>query len=373
VALSVVAFPDTLSYVPVHQLQEDWLIYDQAYETYVPYLPVRHNGQSVHFFLRREYAPYDLLLWLPHGGSLWVNQRMVQMLPAGRWVALSCEELLRGKREAAFVSIFTQEGTVEQLQTWVAQPSSGVLPFTPSSAVSVLPKQTEASSDISKLFVKKKNVSRLRDVALIGALVFLLAYRGLVAMSPRNMHAFWQTSWMQLRRSLETAQTYSLFSATWLLHLLWLSGLTALLWLLLHPAPYLASNSLLPYSFYLFAWGQVFIRVLAALIAKWLACVLVAYVLSLKERAVLHYFRFLQIFQYLLIVLLVIVFIAFLHYRFDLLQQFRFHALALASVLSSVWVLRQLSVQPDYLSLRGFLYFCATEWIPLFWFLKAVQ
>jgi hypothetical protein len=99
----------------------------------------------------------------------------------------------------------------------------------------------------------------------------------------------------------------------------------------------------------------------------------VAYVLNLKERATLHYFRFLQIFQYLVLLLLTAAFMALLYYRFDRLEQFRFYALALAAVFSSLWVLRQLSAQPDYFSLRSFLYFCATEWIPLFWFLKAIQ
>lgn len=370
--LSVAAFPDTLDYVPVHNLQEAWLVYDQAYETYVPYLPERHKGQSIHFFLREEYRPYDLLLWLPQEGSLWLNQRLVQILPAQQWIVLSCSELIQN-REAVFLSVFTREGTIENLQTWIAQRSSGVHPWALNNATTEAAQPAEQKAAVPELFVKKKNVARLRDIALMGILIFLMAYRGLVAMSPRNMHAFWRISWMQLQRERETAQAYSLFSATWLLHLLWLSGLTALLWLLLYSTPALTSKTLLPYSFYLLTWGQIFIRVLVALLAKWAACLLVAYVLNLKERATLHYFRFLQIFQYIVMVLLAAALMALLYYRFDTLYQLRFYVLALASVFSSVWVLRQLSAQPDYLSLRSFLYFCATEWIPLFWFLKAVQ
>ncbi|WP_038032696.1 DUF4271 domain-containing protein [Thermonema rossianum] len=369
--LSATAFPDTLNYLPVHNLQEEWLVYDQAYDAYVPYLPERHQGQSIHFFLHRQYRPYELLLWLPHEGSLWLNQRLVQILPARRWVVLPCEALLL-EQESAFISLFVKEGDVEQLQTWVAQRSTGLHSFQVNQESD---KQVQLQEPIAtpKVFVKKKNIARLRDIALMGVLALFMAYQGLLAMSPRNMQAFMNISWGQLQRTRETAQSYSLFSATWFLHLLWLSALTALLWLLLFPEVSLTSDTRLSYAFYFLIWGKVFVRVLALLLGKWLACVLVAYVLNLKERATLHYFRFLQIFQYLVLLLLTAAFMALLYYRFDRLEQFRFYALALAAVFSSLWVLRQLSAQPDYFSLRSFLYFCATEWIPLFWFLKAIQ
>jgi len=86
--------PDS-SYFLVHDLADDWQVYDEAAKAYVPYLPERHqNYSSFSLFLNLETARYyQLLVFSERESYLFLNASLQRQIPAGTWAVLSVDSL----------------------------------------------------------------------------------------------------------------------------------------------------------------------------------------------------------------------------------------------------------------------------------------
>ena len=85
------------AYYPVKNLQNDWQVYDEAFRTYVPYLPELHSAvPTVSVFIDVESnRNYRLLLFSESDSYLFINAALRRKLPANTWAVFSIDSLYR--------------------------------------------------------------------------------------------------------------------------------------------------------------------------------------------------------------------------------------------------------------------------------------
>lgn len=84
-------------FYPVHDFRNDWLIYDPAFRTYIPYIDEQHSAvPAVSAYLELESnRHYYALVSTREDGYLFINAALRRKLPAGTWQVLSIDSLYR--------------------------------------------------------------------------------------------------------------------------------------------------------------------------------------------------------------------------------------------------------------------------------------
>ncbi len=124
--------PDN-TYYPVKNLQNDWQVYDEAFRTYVPYLPELHSAvPTVSVFIDVESnRNYRLLLFAESDSYLFINAALRRKLPAGTWAVFSIDSLYRVyQRQGAnqpeiFLTVYGSPGIVGK-QLFIGYPKAAV-------------------------------------------------------------------------------------------------------------------------------------------------------------------------------------------------------------------------------------------------------
>jgi hypothetical protein len=85
------------AYYLVKDFQDDWQVYDERYQNYIPYLRERHqNYKSFSIFLDFDaYRSYQLLYYATKDNYLFINASLQKKLPAKAWVVINLDSLHR--------------------------------------------------------------------------------------------------------------------------------------------------------------------------------------------------------------------------------------------------------------------------------------
>lgn len=88
----------------VFDFERSWYVYDEAYESYVPFIAERHFGIPAHaiFCNLEENLNYDLLIKCEEGGNfLFIEGALKRKIPTNKWLIISIRELYKnyGKKE----------------------------------------------------------------------------------------------------------------------------------------------------------------------------------------------------------------------------------------------------------------------------------
>lgn len=98
------------SHAVVHDFQRDWYVYDDKYESYVPYILERHADIPAHviFCNIEKNARYDLLIKVEEENNfLFVEGALKRKLPVNNWVRLSVDSLYRVyKKKQIYLTIY---------------------------------------------------------------------------------------------------------------------------------------------------------------------------------------------------------------------------------------------------------------------------
>ncbi|GAB3313942.1 hypothetical protein GCM10027299_01470 [Larkinella ripae] len=88
-------------FFPVHDFRNDWLVYDQAYKSYVPFIDEQHAlVSSVSFFLDIESnRRYSLLISTQQAGYLFIDAALKRKLNANEWAVMNLDSLYRAYRK----------------------------------------------------------------------------------------------------------------------------------------------------------------------------------------------------------------------------------------------------------------------------------
>ena len=121
------------AYYQVKNLQNDWQVYDEAFRTYVPYLPELHSGiPTISVFIDVESnRNYQLLLFVESDSYLFINAALRRKLPAGTWAVFSIDSLYRVYQRQGvsqpeiFLTVYGSPG-IERKQLIIGYPKAAV-------------------------------------------------------------------------------------------------------------------------------------------------------------------------------------------------------------------------------------------------------
>ncbi|MRS65568.1 DUF4271 domain-containing protein [Larkinella terrae] len=105
-------------FFPVHDFRNDWLVYDQAYKSYVPFIDEQHElVPSVSFFLDIESnRRYSLLVSTRQDGFLFIDAALKRKLIANEWLVLNLDSLYRVYRKPElFLTLHGSPGVEDKM------------------------------------------------------------------------------------------------------------------------------------------------------------------------------------------------------------------------------------------------------------------
>ncbi len=97
------------AYFPVHDFQQEFVIYDEAFKAYVPFIVEQHSTEnalsaSVDIESNRH---YKLLIASKQEGFLFIDAALRQKCPAGQWLVLDIDSLYRlYRRPRLFLTLY---------------------------------------------------------------------------------------------------------------------------------------------------------------------------------------------------------------------------------------------------------------------------
>ncbi|MFC5409650.1 DUF4271 domain-containing protein [Larkinella bovis] len=105
-------------FFPVHDFRNDWLVYDQAYRSYVPFIDEQHaQVNAVSFFLDIESnRRYHLLVTTQQDGYLFIDAALKRKLTANEWLVLNLDSLYRVYRKPElFLTLYGSPGVEDKM------------------------------------------------------------------------------------------------------------------------------------------------------------------------------------------------------------------------------------------------------------------
>lgn len=138
-------------FYPVHDIRDDWQVYDEAYKTYVPYIVEQHGTtEAVSAFIDLESnRHYHILLRSEQDCYLFINAALKRKILAGNWLVMNIDSLYRRYRQPEiFLTLYGQAGATNKL-AFIGYPKSSsqkVLRLSDDN-LSVLPRQLSVYDD----------------------------------------------------------------------------------------------------------------------------------------------------------------------------------------------------------------------------------
>lgn len=116
------------NFYPVHNFRDDFLVYDESYKTYVPYLNEQHSSipaTSVFIDLESN-RHYSILLFTKRDAYLFINAALKKKLPANQWQVLPIDSLYQAYHQPEiFLTIYGSPGT-DGKELYIGYPKSAI-------------------------------------------------------------------------------------------------------------------------------------------------------------------------------------------------------------------------------------------------------
>lgn len=276
-------------FFPVHDFRNDWLVYDQAYQSYVPFIDEQHElVNSVSFFLDIESnRRYNLLISTRQDGYLFIDAALKRKLVANEWLVMNLDSLYRTYRKPElFLTLHGSPGVDDKMVfighlKSVAQKNSVVK----DTRLSILPRRLSVYPDFFTLCVL--------FIVAINAFLFNFHHRA-------YLRFFNVVDLLSITVRDELFLVNRPLSRTNLLFLLNLSFITAYLYLIIQSknidiflsrALLLRGQGLLDLTLTFFELsGLAFLL----LVAKYIFIVMIGGLYRLEEVVNLHFFKLMQ-------------------------------------------------------------------------------
>jgi Domain of unknown function (DUF4271) len=87
--------------ITIKNLSEDWLVFDDIFKDYVPYIKSRHAGyQSFsQYFDIENYRGYKLCIFTKADSYLFINGKLQRKLPTNNWLQMNIDSLYRANNK----------------------------------------------------------------------------------------------------------------------------------------------------------------------------------------------------------------------------------------------------------------------------------
>lgn len=106
----------------VHDYRDDWQVFDERYNAYVPYVHEVHKGYSSYslFFDIENYKSYKLLYKSPKENYLFIDATLQRKLPVDTWVVIDIDSLQRlYHKTTLFLTFYGTATGIEHLSVQV--------------------------------------------------------------------------------------------------------------------------------------------------------------------------------------------------------------------------------------------------------------
>jgi hypothetical protein len=287
-------------YYPVHSFREDFLVYDEGTQAYVPYIAEQHAGETaVSAYIDLESnRHYSLLVSTKQDGYLFINAALKRKLVAGQWQVLSIDSLYQvyrsanrhsglGIRPELFLTLYGSAG-IQDKQLFIAYPKSA------STQKPVILRDDNLSV--------RPRPSTIYESFLSAGLLFLLATHSfLYAFYRRAFQRFYSLrDLLSLRAQEESFLINRPLSGTNILFTLNLGFVIAYLALFVqHQGVNIVSSQLVLPGETRFLWlsGEFLllgIGVFLVIMSKYVALEIVGGLYKLQETVATHFFKVLQ-------------------------------------------------------------------------------
>ena len=276
-------------FFPVHDFRNDWLVYDQTYKSYVPFIDEQHASvSSVSFFLDIESnRRYDFLISTRQDGYLFIDGALKRKLIANEWVVMNLDSLYRAYRKPElFLTLHGSPG-VEDKMIFIGHQKTAA--------------QKAVVTTDTRLSILPRRLSAYTNFFTLGLLFIVAVNAYLFNFHHRAFRRFFNLSdLLSVTIRDESFLVSRPLSRTNLLFLLNLSFITAYLYLIIQ-----SKNIDLFLSRSLLLRGQGLLNLIITffelsglafllLLAKYLFIVVIGSLYRLEEVVNLHFFKLMQ-------------------------------------------------------------------------------
>ena len=277
------------AYFPVHDFQQEFVIYDEAFKTYVPFIAEQHSTEnalsaSVDIESNRH---YKLLIQSKKEGFLFIDAALRRKCPAGRWLVLDIDSLYRLYRKPQLFVTLYGPPSPDNWQVIIGYPRAAA-------------SQTIRLND-DLLSVQPRNISPYGNFFSAGLLFLLATHAFLYTYFWRGFQLFYNP--VNLVRLISPDESFVVnrpLSRISLAFTLNLSFMLAFLFMYVqHRNVYLfGSGGLLPqqqtFLWLLVTYGLFSLVAFTLLIGKYLLIAAVGSLYKFEALVNLHYFKVIQ-------------------------------------------------------------------------------
>lgn len=350
-------------YEVIYDFKNDWYVYDESYENYIPYIAERHFNIPAHVIFCELDANknYDLLIKCKGKNNfLFIEGSLKQKLPDNEWISFPIRNWARQyPKQKIYITIY---GSSDLSTKWVGIVNKKKL-------------VTSASENDTLLKIQPRKKSPYRGPISVLTLVVLTFFTYLSASFERNFNGFYNVKAFFTPISREQALfANKTLSRTNVLFIILLSLIMGLLYLLLQSQ----NIDLISRQWFLqdgettgvlFSnYFKVSLVVFLSFVIKYFFLLSVSRLFNITKVLDLHFFKLMQSSIIFYSILTLAVFILAMGYvKFDLNWQYSLFSLLLIfyvirTVIIFLAINRTLSIQLLYL----ISYLCIVEVIPIF-------
>jgi len=354
------------NYTIINNLDDEWQVFDEKYDGYVPYIEARHqNPKIISFWLDLEkYKTYDLLFFSPESKTyLFINNGLSKELKTNTWISLKIDSLAKKyKDNKIFCTFYSPLSSLPPKNLYIGQNKNLAL--------------------ISKAGIKQKEdwfelkskelVYKIDFVVTIFFLILLL-YAFFYKYYPKELLEYFSLNYARFRND-ELGAVLKPFMTIYLLIIM---GHVLVVTFFYIFAQKNFANILYTNLSFLYT-GQslgvtmlnfviLFLIVIAIFITKYILLWLASNILNLESIINIHfyeYFRLSYLFYSFFVLILVICFLAF-NVFFPYLASFSLYILVIFHITQTLITSFIITQKVEFKNLYLFYYLCITELTPI--------
>ena len=340
-------------------LREDWLIYNNRYDTYAPFVGNTSPSTSSFSFILNKTSVNNskLIFCFQKESSLFIEQQIVAFYDEAKCNKFDLDSLFdRYRRDDLFVTVYNKSLDLNKFQTLLASKNAG----------------GDQSANLTIGKISSRNDSLFKNFYLLALLFFLILLSAVYNLNPRNFKEFYSLSKVfSIKLRYDNISTLKIFNWPNILivfiHCLLVSLiLMVVISLLGEPIPFLKIN-MDSLGAGISRWISLAFFVLLLLLGKFLLIKLLSAMMNLKELDQIHFFEFVRISIFIYSVGLVFMAILLLAFYSPSADHFIWviYLVALLSVVRIVLLYLKFLRLSTFRNLYLFSYLCTTEILPL--------
>ena len=340
-------------------LREDWLIFNNRYKTYAPYIGnTSPSTSSFSFILNKTRATNtNLVFCFQKGSSLFIEQQIVGFFEEGKCMIFDLDSLFgKYQAEELFVTVYNKSLDLGEHTTLLTS------------------KNTDGgrSANLLQGKISPRDGPLFKNFYILALLTFLVLLSAVYNLNPRNFREFYSLSkTFSVKLRYDNASSLKVFNWPNILivftHCLVISYmLVVVISLLGEPVPYLKVD-MEDLGGAMWRWISLALLVFLLMLGKFVLIKVLSAMMNLKELDQIHFFEFIRISIFIYNVGLIFMVVPLLAFYLPAAGHFIWivYLVAFLSAVRIVLLYLKFLRLSTFRNLYLFSYLCTTEILPL--------